>query len=209
MPKITSFEKNFDLYEAWFENNQYVYKSELKAVKEFIPQSGEGIEIGIGTGRFAIPFNIKQGIEPSKEMAKIANEKGIEIISGVAENLPIDDNSFDFVLMITTICFVDNVKKSLSEIYRILKSTGKVIIGFVDKNTKLGEIYIKNKEKSKFYKEATFFSTDEITSYLNGTGFNNLKYNQTVFGLLNEITEEQDVKQGYGEGSFVVISGEK
>jgi len=40
-------------------------------------------------------------------------KKGIEVVEGIAEDLPFDDESFDFVLMITTICFLVMLKKLL------------------------------------------------------------------------------------------------
>lgn len=33
---------------------------------------------------------------------------GINVIEAVAENLPFSDEEFDFVLMITAVCFFDN-----------------------------------------------------------------------------------------------------
>lgn len=39
--------------------------------------SGNGLEVGIGTGRFAIPLGITTGIEPSAAMAAIAAKSGI------------------------------------------------------------------------------------------------------------------------------------
>ena len=90
-------------------------------------------------------------------MAEISRLKGIDVIDGVAENLPCRDNSFDFALMVTTICFVDDALKSLQEIYRILKPGGFCIIGFVDKDSSIGKLYEKNRQMSRFYKEVTFF----------------------------------------------------
>ena len=80
--------------------------------------------MGIGTGRFAVPLAIKYGIESCKRMRDIAITKGIDVIDGVAEDLPLDNDSFDYVLMITTICFLDDIEKALSEAYRIIRKIG-------------------------------------------------------------------------------------
>lgn len=40
-------------------------------MQELLPMHGSGIEIGVGTGRFALPLGIKQGIEPSRSMTEI------------------------------------------------------------------------------------------------------------------------------------------
>lgn len=209
MAKIIAFENNSAHYEEWFENNPSVYASEILAVKETLPVKGQGIEIGIGSGRFAKPFNIRFGLDASIKMLKISFKKGLKVINGIAESLPIANKSFDYVLMVTTICFVDDIKKTFNEAYRIIKDNGSIIIGFVDKNSFIGKLYQLKKDKSLFYKEATFFSTSEITKYLKEAGFTKFDYSQTIFKNLNEIKNIEPVLEGYGIGSFVVIKAKK
>jgi len=64
MPKLKPFEEYTKRYEDWFKKNKFAYESELLAVKELIPANGEGIEIGVGSGKFAEPLGIKLGVEP-------------------------------------------------------------------------------------------------------------------------------------------------
>jgi len=209
MPKIEPFEKYRNEYESWFKKNYFVYLSELEAVKHFIAPKRFGVEIGVGSGLFAEPLGIQEGVEPSSMMAKKAKERGITVYSGVAEHLPLEKEFYDFSLMVTTICFVDDVELSFKEIYRILKPQGVIIVAFVDKNSPIGQVYLKHKHENKFYKEATFFSTEEVLSILKKTGFQNFQIVQTVFGLSSDIREVQSYKSGYGQGSFVVIKAEK
>ena len=63
------FNKYAQEYDEWFGTHTWVYRTEVEAVKKLIPKTGEGIEIGVGTGRFSIPFGIKVGIEPAHAMA--------------------------------------------------------------------------------------------------------------------------------------------
>ncbi|HHY80787.1 MAG TPA: class I SAM-dependent methyltransferase, partial [Thermoanaerobacter sp.] len=163
----------------------------------------------IGTGKFAVPLGIKSGVEPSYQMRKIALERGLNVVDGVAENLPFEDNSFDLVLMVTTVCFVDDVLKSFKECFRVLKNSGTILIGFVDRESTIGKIYQANKEKSLFYKEATFYSTSEIVELLYEAGFKNFNFSQTIFKKLDEIKEKEPVRYGFGKGSFIVISAKK
>jgi len=209
MPKISPFEEYADQYEAWFENNRWVYEAELRAVKSMIPAGGHGVEVGVGTGRFADPLGIKTGVEPSKRMRAIAQKRGIQVLNGVAEEVPFDDFQFDFVLMVTTVCFVDDIRKALLEAHRILSYNGCLIIGFIDRNSRVGQVYLKRKEKNVFYKDATFFSTDELVEMMDQAGFIDLAFKQTLFKPLREITRDEPVTSGYGEGSFVVIRGRK
>ena len=209
MPKTKPFDEHYKEYEKWFKLNKNAYLSELKAIQDFIPLYKKGMEVGIGSGLFALPLGIKDGVEPSENMRVLARSRGLNAIDGVAERLPYASNTYDFVLMVTTICFVDDVKISLFAIRRVLKQGGKLIVAFIDKDSPLGESYLKNKEDSLFYKDANFYSTNTILSLLNECGFKNPQIRQTVYGKLSDINEVQDFKDGYGEGSFIIISVEK
>lgn len=209
MAKTKPFDKYYKDYEEWFRHHEQVYKSELKAVAHFIPEKGKGIEIGVGNGMFAVPLGIKEGVEPSYEMRKQARQKNLNAWFGIAEQLPLEDETYDYALMVTTICFVDDPRIALREIYRILRLNGSIILGFVDKNSPLGKVYQKNKKKSKFYSEANFFSASEMENLLDDVGFERLEFVQTLFGQLDEVKEEQDFRKGYGQGSFVVVRGIK
>jgi SAM-dependent methyltransferase len=202
MPITKPFDQHYDEYEQWFVENRYVYLSEIAAIRHFLPITGLGMEIGVGSGQFARPLKIPFGIDPSENMLKLVQQKGIIILKGVAEYLPFKNNIFDFALMVTTICFVNT---AFQEARRILKSDGTFIIGLVDRNSPLGRIYLAKKQENVFYRLATFYSTAEIISLLEQNEFNNIQTVQTIFGNLTEIKAVQSFKNRYGEGGFVVI----
>ncbi|MEA3458404.1 MAG: class I SAM-dependent methyltransferase [Candidatus Thermoplasmatota archaeon] len=208
MTKIEPFEKYSKEYDKWFIRNHDVYQTELDAIKNLIPINKEGVEIGVGSGRFALPLGIKIGVEPSRKMADMARSKGIQIYESVAEQLPFQDKKFDFTLMVTTICFVDDILKSFQEAYRILKNDGFIIVGFVDKNSELGRRYQLKSEESKFYKYATFHSSEEVIALLKKANFIISDIKQTVYSN-KKVNEISLVKNGYGKGNFVVIKALK
>jgi ubiquinone/menaquinone biosynthesis C-methylase UbiE len=206
MPRTESFEKYSSDYDKWFDDHSDLYEAELEAIRQLVPATGiEGMEVGVGTGRFAAPLGIKIGVEPSENMANKARSRGIEVHSGIAEELPFPDERFDFVLMVTTICFIDDVAKSLGEIFRVLKSGGFIIVGFVDRDSELGQRYSERRESSRFYKEATFYSTPEVLEQLEGSGFFITNILQTL--IPGEATAT--ITEGFGKGAFVVIKGIK
>ncbi|HPR36601.1 MAG TPA: class I SAM-dependent methyltransferase [Spirochaetota bacterium] len=207
MAKIAPFENYSDDYDRWFIDNSSVYAMELDAVRGFIPADKHGLDIGVGTGKFAIPFGIKIGIDPSFEMAVKAKRSGIDVSLAVAEALPFKDEVFNFVLMVTSVCFFDDVNAAFNEAFRVLKPGGVIIIGFVDSESELGKRYIERKERSRFYSDATFYSVPELTGHLQNSGFSDFEFNQTVF--MEEQNSGVRVRKGYGEGSFVVIKGVK
>ncbi len=209
MPRIEPFEAHFSEYDRWFDDHRFVYLSELAALRHFISEGGTGLEIGVGTGRFAVPLNIRVGIDPSPQMRAIARKRGLYVFGGVAEYLPFRDKQFDFALMVTTVCFVDDMKKAFREVYRILKDDGFLIVGFIDKNSFLGKAYLNKKTKSKFYRYATFYSVAEVVGDLRYAGFCHFDMVQTVFDPLNDVTSVQMSREGYGAGSFVAIQASK
>lgn len=205
MARTKPFDEHLTEYEQWFKDHHYVYLSELKAIKQFLPVSGKGVEIGVGSGLFAGELGIREGIDPSPAMCEKASERNIRVIRGVAEDLPYPDEVYDYALMVTAICFVDDISVSFREVRRILKKDGVFIVGFVDKDSPVGKLYLRNKEQSIFYKEADFFSTEEVLQYLTQNGFQKSGICQTVFGTLDSVKNIQASRPGYGEGSFVVI----
>lgn len=209
MAKIEPFEQHAGKYEDWFTKHRFAYESELQAVRQHLPRGKKGIEIGVGSGRFAAPLGIKFGIEPSARMRELAQKRGIEVVGAVAEALPFGDATFDFALMVTTICFVDDLEASFKEARRILKPGGSLIIGFIDRNSPVGELYQKYKQDSVFYRVATFYSVEEVVSVLQKAGFKDLTFSQTIFQGSADMDRVEPVKPGYGEGSFVVVRAEK
>jgi len=203
------FEKYAEEYDKWFDVHPWVYQSEVQAVKMLLPQSGKGVEIGTGTGRFSIPFGITIGVEPSGAMAEIAKNKGMTIYNAKAENLPFGDNAFDFVLMVTTICFLEDPLQALKEIRRILRPAGKIIIGMLDKDSHLGKLYEMKKNDSKFFRYADFYTVKKVFEWLKIAGYNDIQALQTIFHKPEEITALESIRDGYGEGLFVVLSAQK
>jgi SAM-dependent methyltransferase len=209
MTRTSPFDDKTTEYEAWFDNNPWVYQAELQAVKTLLPTEGSGIEIGVGTGRFASRLGITIGLEPSKRMRSLARGRGIRILSGVAENLPVKNAAFDYALLVTTICFLSDPYRALQEIHRILKANGALIVAFVDRTSPVGRLYEAKKDNSVFYRDATFYSTADIVDMMELAGFTRFNFRQTLFHGLTETTADEPVLEGHGKGSFVVLRGEK
>jgi SAM-dependent methyltransferase len=211
MGQIEIFDKHVATYEKWYEDYSEVYQSELLALREQLeklPENIRGIEVGLGTGRFASELGIKEGVEPSGAMAEKAINRGIEVIKGFAAQLPYGDLQFDFVLFVT-ICHLDEMKYALKEANRVLKHKGSILIGFLDKDRSIAKEYIEKRHRSTFFAKANFYTVERIVTLLKEAGFKDLEFNQTLFGSLDEIKEVQLPKTGYGEGSFVVVKGSK
>jgi len=207
VPKTEHFNSNVENYEAWYERNEEIYQLELRAVGELLPENGKGLEVGVGTGRFALPLGVDTGIDPSRPMGKTAGSKGIRVIYATGENLPFSRMSFDFVLFVTTVCFLDDSAQAFREAYRVLRPGGNIVIGFIDSHSPLGKKYEEYKHESTFYRDAEFRTAHEVITELEAAGFHDFNFRQTIFQNRNNGKKSMPITEGYGEGSFVVIRG--
>ena len=94
------------------------------------------LDVGCGTGSFLELCKCDAvGIDPSVELLK--KSKG-NVMLGVAEALPFDDNTFDYVVSITAIHHFEDLDKAISEIKRVGKK--RVVISTLKNSSRADEI---------------------------------------------------------------------
>jgi len=113
-----------------------------KAVKLICKYAHESIlDIATGTGDFAIelsklsPIKIT-GIDIAEKMLEIGREKvkqkglsgKIELLEADSENLPFLENTYDLATSAFGVRNFENLNKGLSEIHRVLKPGGRILI---------------------------------------------------------------------------------
>lgn len=201
------FDTHCKRYDSWYEKHKFAFLAELEAIKKVLPKDAKGLEIGVGTGRFASALGITMGIDPSYDMLKVARERGVNVRWGVGEDLPFLEETFDYIAIIITLCFVQDPKKVLVEAARTLKKDGSIIIGIVDRESFLGRFYLN--KKGIFYQHAKFFSVSEVTDLLREAGFKSFLYYQALFELPVDIDSVEIPESGFGKGGFVVVSAKK
>ncbi len=203
---VQAFSAGAKTYDGWFDVNLRLFNSELAAIKHVLPQDGHGIEIGCGTGRFGIACGIMTGVEPADGMARIAESRGMHIIKGFAEALPIEDDAYDFAAMITVDCFLQDVSAAFKEVNRIIKDRGLFVVAFLNKGSPLGRVYEENKNADELYKHATFHTADEIEDWLTEANFSIRRKLQTISSFDES---EHPIYEGTGTCLFTVIQAQK
>jgi len=206
MARDAAFEVHHRRYDDWFERHEAAYLSELLALRAFVPWEGEGLDIGVGTGRFAAPLGVRTGLDPSARMLRYAARRGIEVVDGVAEDLPFEADRFDYALVVTTICFVDSPTAMVAEARRVLRPGGRLVIGFIDRESRLGQGYSAHQTESVFYRDATFYSADEVAGFLEAGGFRIDDWGQTLSRSLEETRRIEPLRPGRDDCAFVVVS---
>jgi SAM-dependent methyltransferase len=209
MSKHDIFDRHLDDYENWFIEHALAYASELRAIRKLIPPAGAVLEVGVGSGRFAAPLQIPFGVDPSLAMLRLARKRGTRVVSGTGEHLPSKTGALDAVLMVVTLCFLDEPERALAQIHRALKPGGALVCGFVDAQSALGKTYAAQRDRNPFYGEARFFTAAEVRDLMEKAGFTVRDVMQTLSGPLETMEEPEDPRPGTGKGSFVVLRGVK
>lgn len=121
--KRSLFEK---LYHAV---KQKALRDKINIVNTNQTQKGKLLDIGAGTGDFLVTAKNSGwetlGIEPSEKAKKIALSKGISFKNDIKE---IENASFDVVTMWHVLEHVPDIQQHISELKRILKPNGLIII---------------------------------------------------------------------------------
>jgi 2-polyprenyl-3-methyl-5-hydroxy-6-metoxy-1,4-benzoquinol methylase len=108
---------------------QKALSNKLKFIQDLQPKKGTLLDIGSGTGDFLVVakkrgWNIT-GIEPSEKAKAIAVSKGVTFVDSLNA---IADASYDVVTMWHVLEHVPDVEKQISELKRILKPDGVIVI---------------------------------------------------------------------------------
>jgi len=113
-----------------------------KAIRELRSLQPKTIlDVATGTGDFAIEaLSLKPekiiGIDISRGMLDVGRRKMktkkvdhvIEMLDGDSENLPFEQNKFDAVIVAFGVRNFENLERGLSEMFRVLRPGGKVVI---------------------------------------------------------------------------------
>ncbi len=209
--KPDPFSSEHPRYEEWFVRHPSAYVSELLAVRALLPWQGRGLEIGVGTGRFAGPLGVEFGIDPAKEMLGYCRPRGVTAVQAIAEALPFATGCFDHVLAVTALCFIEDIALALREAWRVLRPEGCIVVAIIDRESPLGQSYVALQTDSVFYRDARFLSASELAGLLETAGFSDQVWLQTLSAplLAHDGGIIEPAMPGTGRGAFVVVRARK
>ncbi len=173
------------------------------------------LDVATGTGDFAIQaLDLKPekivGVDISEGMLEVGRKKMkerhldqiIELRSGDSENLPFEENKFDAVIVAFGVRNFEDLKKGLTEIFRVVKPGGKVVILEFSKPSqfpfkqlfnlyfkfvlpKIGKLISKDQAAYTYLPESvqTFPDGNDFLKILSGIGYKNATCRPLTFGI--------------------------
>ncbi len=170
-----AFEELTRRYDAWFDSSkgQRIFQIEVDCLRWLLREAPRPwLEIGVGTGRFATALDIDLGVDPNAAGLKYAAQRGIKTKRALAEELPFNQGQFGAILLVTTICFLENIALAFKECRRVVRPDGYLIIGFIPRDSQWGQSYI-NKAAAghPFYSPARFYTVPDLIQQAEQVGW--------------------------------------
>lgn len=104
-------------------------------------------------------------------------------MQGEGEHLPYCAEIFDYVLMMTVICFLDDPPGVMQETFRVLVKGGYLVLCFMEKNGEVALQYRQEKAKGRFLRFARFLTAGEVARLMEAAGFSEISVIRKIRGF--------------------------
>ena len=137
--------RNPAVYEAWYHTPRgaWIGVAEISLMLSLLqPVPGRALlDVGCGTGWFSRRFAENglhiTGIDPDPDAIEFARSQGgnVDYLDGSAIDLPFGDNAFDYSAAVTSLCFIEDVKQAVHEMWRV--SQHGMVLGLLNRRSLL------------------------------------------------------------------------
>jgi len=146
-------DKTAERFAEYMKKYPELYENLAGVVKRFVKNKNPVIvDLGVGPGLLSkailkeIPNANIIGIDPNKKMLNLAKQNvssdSFKAKIGSTENIPVDDDFADIVVSRFSLSYWNDPKKSFSEIYRILKKDGYVVLEVINKEFPVWRLFL-------------------------------------------------------------------
>ena len=202
------FEERAEEYDSWFEHS-LLFDIELAAIRKLaVSLPRPWVEIGVGPGRFAARLGTEFGIDPAPAALRIAAGRGITPIAGIGEQLPLADASMGTLSMLFTLCFLTSPETALAECFRVLRSKGILLLGFIPAHSRWGRSLAAKRDKQHpYYRYTRCRTVAETRQLLDQAGFFILRGYSTLYQNPEAVSSFEEPQSGLDEkAGFCVLT---
>lgn len=132
-------------YEAWYETarGNWIAGCEFDLMIRLMnpPDGATLLDVGCGTGHFSRRFATTglrvAGLDPDPTMLGHARclGGGVSYLLGTETELSFDDNAYDYVTAVTSLCFIADPEHALREMWRVARRA--VLLGLLNRRSLL------------------------------------------------------------------------
>ena len=171
------FDLTAEEYDDWYKGRMGGFADEVEtrlALDMFLPcKNHRVLDVGCGTGNFSIKLARLgcrvTGIDLSGKMLAVARRKAKQQAPDITfkrmdvYSLEFPDGYFDDVFSMAAFEFITEPRRAYSEMFRVLKPGGRLLIGTINPESKWGAMY-KNEEfqRNSVFKHASFITMKEL-----------------------------------------------
>ena len=128
------------------EKERLISQIEGRAFQSILPHlTKPWMELRLSDGKLTRALRIPRGMGIDKDSLRAAREREIKVAAGKEDAIPILSEKIGslFIIMRSRPCYLKNL---LKEGHRVLKREGRILIGFIPRNTSLGQVLFGPKE---------------------------------------------------------------
>lgn len=231
------FDGYADKYDQWFLTNNRVFESELKLLHACLNplKKDKILSVGCGSGLFESALKreydiiVEYGLEPSTDMSKIAEKRGVKVEIGDAETTLLKAEEYDVIYLNGCSTYIADLSSAYRNCYNALKKGGSLILLDVPVESAYGILYsfakyVEGYDEKLFsritpalpypielVKSGIFHSPIEKLSIVKDElKMKNIRFMQTLVAhpiYTNDSVEEPI--EGYDKGGYVALIAEK
>lgn len=162
---MSEVEKFVKFYESDF--GKKVLEREADYLYNELRDRKKILDLGCGIGVFEkmlAKLNIV-GLDSSAQMLVQARKcSGKKFVLGDAENLSFLEGSFDAVFAVTTLEFLENYKKAVDGVVRVLKPKGKLVVMMLNPESEYFKAHLRKVDS--YFRMVKHTNLKEIESYI-------------------------------------------
>ena len=206
-------------YDAWYDSprGRWIGDVEFELLcRHLDTKAGTSLlDVGCGTGWFtrrlaAAGLDVTGlDVDPAAlDFARARSDHGISYLEGEACRLPFPDKSFDQVISITALCFVDDWPRAIAEIVRVTRR--RFVLGLLNRYSLLWIDKGRGGGKGA-YQGAHWHTRRQLDEVLNKLPVGRTHFSTAIFlpsGTYFAQAVERTLQKSQTWGAFLVVSGD-